>query len=122
MSTSITSNDGQVSAPAAIMPLTLARRGRAVLHRTIGEVSDDVTYQAGGLRSGELVFMFTSETDALAALDMHAAAVWLDVDVSSSPLTMAMRYVVPEDSDLRLEQKPGNRVWSLTVPVQEIAT
>lgn len=108
-----------VLTPRVILPASLVRPGRSVVHEVIGTPDVDLTVRAPGPRAGEVRAIWPTEAAAAAAAAAlgTAGGAWTFADAPALGADM-VAYVVGDVVIEALTDWGGT--WQVTVGVQEV--
>ncbi|QQD75105.1 hypothetical protein I8920_09510 [Curtobacterium sp. YC1] len=117
MSTIITSSDSTQTAPLLVDGWEESAEGKNIVNPIMGG-GVDVTLQAASKRTGSFVLVYTDESDAQAAFEMHRKAAVFTLSDSERP-SVAMTYVLAGDLTRALDDE-SREFWLVTVNFQEV--
>jgi hypothetical protein len=118
MTTTLTADNAAGStSPAMIVGYDAIRSSRNIIHDLIGG-NIAVTLSAPRLRSGTLVFLYLTHTDAFTALELHAELTTFTLTCDTRT-EFNMTYVIDGSVEISRDQETGR--WLLSVTFQEVA-
>lgn len=117
MSITITASTGGTTTPQLVMDYAATRQGRSIVHQ-LAAGGIVVSLIPADPRSGLLRLFYPDETDAKAAVDLHALAASFALVDTDRP-TFAMSYVVSGPVTVTLDPATLN-VWTVDVTFQEV--
>lgn len=117
MSTIITSSAGTQSIPLLVDGWEESAEGKNIINPITGG-GVDVTLQEAGKRTGSFILVYTDETEALAAFEMHRQPEVFTLSDSDRP-SVGLDYVLAGDLTRALDDE-SREFWLVTVNYQEV--
>lgn len=118
MAAIITHSAGTIT-PGVIDGFSATIPARTIVHAILGRSDPDITFKPAGLRTGTLQLVFATGADAaaaVAALRIPQVLTLSDADVPE----VGMSFVVAEGDLVSALDPRTRRVWTVTVPFQEV--
>jgi hypothetical protein len=107
-------------APVLVQTLTVSQRTRSIVHDIVGSAEPYISFQPAALRTGQHVFFFASESEAMTAQSICNQIGAFTLSYPERPW-IEMRFVVA-DGSIDLDLDPTTRKhWTLTVSFQELS-
>lgn len=120
MATVITHSAGVIT-PEVVDGYEATSEARTIVHTILGREDPDITLRPPGLRTGALTLVFATGAAAASAEAVLRFPQVLELSDTDAP-NVAMSFVVATGDIAPKLDPETRRVWTLTVPFQEVST